>query len=472
MKKLLYVIAAIVVAVNFCLTSCIEDDFTTSPSEVMTFSVDTLDIGTIFTEEGSTTHRFVVYNRNSKMLNISNISLSGENAQYFRLNVDGMSGREFSDVEIRGKDSIFVFVEVTLPANGVDLPTDVTASLDFTANGVTRSVVVSATGQDVVRLYGKVLDEDTYFTAGKPYQIYDSLVVSPGATLTIDPGAQLCFHDGSYLAVRGTLVANGETDNEITLAGDRTGNVVTDISFDLMASQWLGVFFTSTSSGNRMTNTCIKNTVLGVCIGSQDEVEKQPDLTMINCRLRNSADVVLNAVHAQVKAYGCEFAEASNGLVYLQGGEHVFNHCTFANYYLFSAINGAALQFAHHSEATDDESGVPYLRAEFSNCIIYGNGSDLSHGDLTGTSVYLRSCLLKSEGSDDDNFINCIWGADPKYYTVREDYYFDYRLKPESEAIGVGDASLTASEAAVDRYGNRRTAPVDLGAYVYTETIE
>jgi len=118
MKKLLYVIAAIVVAVNFCLTSCIEDDFTTSPSEVMTFSVDTLDIGTIFTEEGSTTHRFVVYNRNSKMLNISNISLSGENAQYFRLNVDGMSGREFSDVEIRGKDSIFVFVEVTLPANG------------------------------------------------------------------------------------------------------------------------------------------------------------------------------------------------------------------------------------------------------------------------------------------------------------------------------------------------------------------
>jgi hypothetical protein len=91
---------------------------------------------------------------------------------------------------------------------------------------------------------------------------------------------------------------------------------------------------------------------------------------------------------------------------------------------------------------------------------------------LTGTSVYLRSCLLKSEGSDDDNFINCIWGADPKYYTVREDYYFDYRLKPESEAIGVGDASLTASEAAVDRYGNRRTAPVDLGAYVYTETIE
>ncbi len=472
MKKLLYIVAVTVIAAIFGLTSCIEDDFTTSPSEVMTFSVDTLDIGTIFTDEGSATHRFVVYNRNSKMLNISNVSLSGENAQYFRLNVDGMSGKEFSNVEIRGKDSIFVFVEVTLPENGVDLPVDVTAQLDFTANGVTRSVVLSATGQDVIRLYGNVIDEDMHFTAGRPYQIYDSLVVSQGATLTLDAGAKLCFHDGSYLAVRGTLMANGETDNEVTLCGDRTGDVITNVTFDLMASQWLGVFFTSTSSGNKLTNTCIKNTVYGVNIGNETESEDTPDLTLINSRLRNSADLALNAVHANVKAYGCEFAEASNGLVRLQGGTHIFNHCTFANYYLFSAIGGAALQFAHHSYETDDESGKPYLRAEFTNSIIYGNGSDLSHGDLTDTSVYLRRCLIKSSGSDDDNFIECVWGGDPKYYTVREDYYFDYRLKPESDAIGAGDASLTASEAIVDRYGQRRIAPVDLGAYVYTESIE
>ena len=34
------------------------------------------------------------------------------------MNVDGLSGREFHNVEIRAKDSIYVFVEATLPENG------------------------------------------------------------------------------------------------------------------------------------------------------------------------------------------------------------------------------------------------------------------------------------------------------------------------------------------------------------------
>ena len=100
------------------LPSCIEDGFSTSPSDQPTFSTDTLDLGVIFTDEPSPTSRFVVYNRNSKSLSVSRIALSGANAGLFRLNVDGISGETFSDVEIRGKDSIFVFVEATLPENG------------------------------------------------------------------------------------------------------------------------------------------------------------------------------------------------------------------------------------------------------------------------------------------------------------------------------------------------------------------
>ncbi|MDE6396151.1 MAG: hypothetical protein K2K84_02645, partial [Muribaculaceae bacterium] len=95
-------------------------------------------------------------------------------------------------------------------------------------------------------------------------------------------------------------------------------------------------------------------------------------------------------------------------------------------------------------------------------------GSDISHGTLDGTSVYLRNCLLKSNGSDDYNFINCLWGEDPLYYTVRNDYVFDYRLKPESPAIGAADATLnTHPAAAVDAYGQPRNTPPDLGAYTF-----
>ena len=105
--------------------------------------------------------------------------------------------------------------------------------------------------------------------------------------------------------------------------------------------------------------------------------------------------------------------------------------------------------------------------ADISNSIIYGNGTEISHGNLTDTAITLRYCLLKSEGSNDDNFISCIWGKDPLYYTVREEYIFDYRLKNGSPAIGAGHPEYTLPEAEFDRYGLPRGSQPDMGAYVY-----
>ena len=93
-------------AIGMALTSCIEDDFTTSSSDVLEFSTDTLAFDTVLTEEGTATRRFMVYNRHKKMINISSITLDGGNPQVkFYLNVDGMSGEAFNNVEIRGEDS-------------------------------------------------------------------------------------------------------------------------------------------------------------------------------------------------------------------------------------------------------------------------------------------------------------------------------------------------------------------------------
>ncbi len=454
------------------LTSCIEDGFSTSPGDCPTFSVDTLDMGVIFTEQPSTTHRFTVYNRASKGINISNISISGANADLFRLNVDGFSGREFSDVEIRAKDSIFVLVETTLPANGATVPVEVTAALDFVTNGVKQTVTLAAQGRDVTRLYATVLDRDTHLRAGKPYQVFDSLVVAPGVTLTVDPDAEFYFHDGAMMVVRGTLKALGAQDHEITFAGDRTGYVAADIPFDLMSRQWIGMFFTSTSHANELNYCHICNTWQGVTVSGLDAPDDAlPDVTMVNSRLRNSGGFALETYYARINAYGCEIAEAASGAVLLHGGEHVFNHCTLANYYLFSILEGPILQFGQINPVTDDGSGRPMVRADISNTIIYGNGMDLSNGDLTDTAVTLRNCLLKSDGTDDDNFINCVWGSDPLYYTVREEYIFDYRLREGSPAIGAGNGALTAPAAAVDRYGLPRGATPEIGAYVYTENI-
>lgn len=466
MKQSLYYIIALLMAV-VGLTACIDDSFTDSPADQPRFSVDTLSMGVVFTDQLTVTHRFTVSNPASKSLSIGRIALSGDGADYFRLNVDGFSGREFSNVEIRGKDSIFVFVEATLPPSQIDLPLEVKAYVDFTTNGVTRSVVLSALGQDVERLHGLVVTEDTVLDSPRPYQIFDSLVVAPGATLTVAPGVRLLFHDKAYMAVDGRLLCLGTADNPVTLAGDRTGNVVSDISFDLMSRQWDGLYFSPGSNGNRLEHTVVKNTVNGVVIDGDDAPDGSTSLSLLNCRLRNSGATALAAIHADITADGCEFAEAASGLVYLHGGNHMFSQCTFANYYLFAAISGPAIAFSHIDGESDDLSDHPYGKAFIDNSIIYGLGADLSHGDLSGSEIYIRRSLLKSKGTDDDNFIECIWGEDPLYYTIRNEYIFDYQLREDSPAIAAGDPALVSERAAVDAYGLSRGSQPDLGAYVY-----
>ncbi len=471
MKYLLWCVALMIAT---ALSSCIEDGFTTAAADQPRFSVDTLHIGNVYAEETSSTQKFIVYNPHDKGLKISSIKMSGEYAEYFKLNVDGFSGDEFTDVEIRANDSIYVFVSANIPSLD-DGPIrfeflNMYANIDFVTNGVSSHVAVDVTGQNVTRLRAYEVAENERFNGLIPYMIYDSLVVAEGATLTLDAGAHLVFHDGARMIVRGSLKTNGTAEKYVTFEGDRTGEVISGVSFDIMSRQWDGVYFTPSSHDNSLSHTIIRNTTYGVTVLGDES--RTPDLTMVNSRLRNSGDLVLEAIDAKISAYGCEFAEAANGLVRLEGGEHMFNHCTFANNYLFSVIAGPAVTFAHFMEDSSDESPTPLMKATFTNSIIYGYGNDVSHGDLTGTNVVFNTCLLKSAGENDDNFINCLWNTDPLFYTEREEYFFDYRLRPDSPAIGAADASLTDSRATVDGYDRQRGSQPDLGAYVYTPPTE
>lgn len=464
MKNLQITILLSLLAV-FLFSSCIEDGVSTSSSDQPVFSVDTLRLTESFTGATTPTGRFIVHNRNSKIISISSIALRDKEQGIFKLNVDGISGKEFQNVEIRPNDSIFVFVEAKLPVNGVDEPVVVENILDFNTQGVTRSVVLSAKGQDAVDINGVTLTENTTWTDAKPYHIYDSLVVAEGVTLNLTPGTRLAFHDKAYMKVYGTLNSEGTPEKPVQFTGDRAGFVASNIPYEIMSGQWDGVFFAPTSKDNLLKFTSVRNYSNGIVL---DNVASSPALKVIASQLRNSNGYVLAALNCNVELYASELAEASEGILYLEGGSHIINHCTIANYYLFSALGGPAVQFYHLDEASDNGSGMPYLTADISNTIIYGNGTELNVGDFTGKQVFLRNTLLRSAGSDDDNFINCLWDTDPMYYTVRSDYYFNYHLKPESPAIGAANPSLTHPNSMIDFSGNRRNIyEPELGAYVF-----
>ena len=469
-------------------TSCIEDGFTTSSNDVLAFNRDTVAFDTVITLQGTATKQMVVYNRSKKQINISSINVAGLASKgHFHLNVDGVRGDAFQNVEIRGNDSIYIFIEAKLDEMNDDEPVYLEDRLEFVTNGVTQSVTLSAWGQDVIRITGDTIDSDTRFTGNKPYLIYDTMFVARDVTLTLDPGTTLLFHDKAVMRCAGRMLANGTVEEPITFRGDRLDRIVGETSFDIMSGQWGGIIFTPPTTGNVLKHVVMKGSTIGMhCSSNYKNDTVRCALKLVNCVLTNSASTCLVTQGCYVEAIGTEFSDAAEEVCYLLGGKVMMRQCTFANNYLFSSPSLPIVQVFN----VDFEQGYfDKIRAYFDNCILHGLCTELSAGLLNfpndtilennvlmldGFDVYMRYCLFKSAGTDNAHFINCVWEGEPAFLTVRDDYLFDYRLGNESDAIGKGNPVLCPDEARYDRYGNDRfdRGALDLGAYVWINVPE
>ncbi|MCH5228057.1 MAG: hypothetical protein J1F16_09645 [Muribaculaceae bacterium] len=448
------------------LPSCISDDITDSPSATLSFSTDVVSFGTVFTDLSTPTARLLVFNRNKKGVMVSSIRFKNPDSP-FRINVDGISGTSFTDVEIRGNDSIYVFLECFVDADESYEPRQVSDQLEFVTNGVLQQVEVEAWAWNVTRLHALSVKEDMVMTSERPYVLFDTLTVEPSATLTIEPGAWLLFHDKAAINVKGTLLALGTTDNIIRMSGDRLDDILPDVPYDQLAGQWGGINIAPESFGNRMEFVNMRSTVSGLQIDSCNDLSKTK-LVLINSWLHNSQNNVLNVEYGSVEAYGCCFSEAAASVVRLIGGKHKFVQCTIANSYLFSSYYQPNLFLGHLLPDEDEDDKQPLMQASFENGIIWGEiGQPLYPGDLIGSDVYMRYMLFKANGEDDENFINCIWNEDPLFYTIRSDYYFNYQLQPDSPALRRGNPEYLTPQCMFDMNGIYRleNGLPALGAY-------
>ena len=473
-RHLLWIVAALCLSMAL-FSSCIEDGFTTSSSDILEFNMDTVAFDTVITLQGTATKQMVVYNHSPKQINISSIKVAGlSDKGHFYINVDGIRGDEFQNVEIRGNDSIFIFIEAFLDEMEKNEPTLIEDRLVFFTNGKEQKVLLSAWGQDVVRINGDTISTDASFTADKPYLIYDTLFVAPHVKLTIDAGTTLLFHDKGAIRCAGTMLANGTAEAPITFRGDRLDRIVGETSFDIMSGQWGGVIFTTPTMGNVLKHVIMRGSTIGMHCRNDYGDTTQCALKLVNCVLTNSATTCLAALACKIEAIGTEFSDAGEEVAYFEGCNLQASQCTFANYYLFGVSDLPVVSVYNAQFANGD---LLKMNASFDNCIFYNSLSknpEINDGNLDGFDVYLRYCLLKSSGVDDDHFINCVWKGDPCFLTVREDYIFDYRLGNESDAIGKGNPDLCPVEARYDRYGKDRfaTGAIDLGAYVWTYSPE
>lgn len=61
----------------FQLTACKKDQFITTSGAGLEFSLDTLTFDTVFTNLGTATRRFKVYNPHNQIIRINNVFLGG-----------------------------------------------------------------------------------------------------------------------------------------------------------------------------------------------------------------------------------------------------------------------------------------------------------------------------------------------------------------------------------------------------------
>jgi len=84
----------------------------------LNFSQDTIYLDTVFTGLGSSTRILKVYNTSPENMTVDRIRLARGVGSYYRMNVDGISGKSVENVEILAGDSAYVFIEISPDAQG------------------------------------------------------------------------------------------------------------------------------------------------------------------------------------------------------------------------------------------------------------------------------------------------------------------------------------------------------------------
>lgn len=430
---------------------------------------------TVFTTIGSTTRILKVFNNYKEKLLISSVKIGGGDMSNFRMNVNGIAGNEVLDLEIPPKDSIFIFVEVTVDPVGQNMPMVVQDSIEFKTNFNIQKIPVIAWGQDFHLIKSKLLKNETW-TNDKPYLVYNYAYVDSLSTLTIEEGAQIHFHKGAGLYVKGKLLVNGTNAEPVIFTADRL-----ETDYKNVPEQWNGILLFSGSHGNVINYGQIKNAVIGLQVGTIEH-EGFASLTLANSKIENMSYAGIFSLKSKIYAYNtlidnCGFYAAA----LLVGGEYEFYHTTIANYWggwsrkprTTSSLAISNFLPVPKSDGTSTIYQGDLNKLIFANSIIYGNNPveiELGNNHKNLFNYYFDNCIIQMPdtfNTTDKNRFNNIWkGAkyDPKFIDVSKKLIFELDTLSPAKDIG----NITYSKLfPFDMKGKDRNADKapDLGAY-------
>ncbi len=470
-KQILLLLLILISVLSF--NSCKDDEVSTNPSYQLAFSENTLTFDTVFTTIGSTTASILVYNNNKEALNISSIHLAEGASSPFKINVSGKNSLDhsFENTYIRGKDSLFIFVQVTVDPTLQNTPLLIEDSIVFKVNGNTQYLTLQAYGQDVIILKDKFILNDTTLLNTKPYLIFGDLSIGPSKTLTIEKGSTLHFHNNAALKVHGNLNAIGTLNEPITFRGDRIDNIFKDTPYDAYSGQWDGLIFTAETGIHVLEHVNIRNAKTGIDIECGDLV--MPKLSIKNSIIHNFDSCGIKAKKADLEIVNSQISNTGQYCIKIQGGNFKLSHCTLANYFSKIKRSTPSVYITNHED--EGQSLLPITQGTIKNCIIHGNRDDELTLDYkydntpvaTDFNVTISNSLINSDSSADTYYSNILWSNSSELiFEETEEYPYNFALHQDSPAKNSADM-ITAALYPTDKNDTNRLidGQADMGAY-------
>lgn len=484
MKKNVFFISVVVMV---CLSSCVEENVSYDENLELTFSCDTLIMDTLFAEQQSATGRFMIYNENKNALNIASIRMAGGSSSYFRFNVDGRiagRGETLKDIVIKGRDSLFVFVEMTPPSTDNESYIVLFDSLLFECNGRTKDVKLMAVGSDARVLRSKVYTSNATLDSLRPNLVFNHIYVAEGAKLTITEGTKLYMHGGANIVVDGELECRGTFEHPVVIRGDRFDyiNDVDQTPYDRTPNQWGGIYLQNAQSHNVIENTHVRGASMGILLVGANRSE--PILELRNSVIHNSGAYGVYAQQGSLVIENSEISNCGESCIALLGGTLRMAHTTVANYYRYASRKNPSVRILNYVMQNGVRLTFPVTSAVIENSIIFGgNAEELELGQdttsVTDFNVLLSHTLIKGKRVDSDRFVDCFWarsqnernGIDTVFVNtsivdITETGYFNFHLDSLSCARDCGSTSVsTLYPIDLDANPRNTDGKPDLGAY-------
>ncbi len=446
------------------IIGCNRDDISfESPSQLLRFSADTVFCDTVYNQVRSETYAVKVYNSEDKDVLIPKISLESGASSLYRINVDGKAGTDFTNVPLRKKDSLYIFVEIAPVANAPEVIAE--DRINFQTAAGNQHVTLFSVVQDAeffieTATNPNILYGDTNWTNEKAKIIFGNLTLDENRTLDIQQGTKVYFfkNSGMKISKNAKLNVNGTLGNEVIFRGDRN-----DTRYDTIPRNWNGISFEKDSE-LRMKYARVFGGTRGL---EMNETNAEIDNTIIHTFQEFGIFAVKSDITARnLVMNNC--GEANIGI--FKGGNVNLTHCTLANYWDLDASLPALGIYATNewtNQSGTTENGA--LNLNVNNSIIYGDAENMVElnpiSGQTFTTAFNYS-LLKYGSKATYATSNTIKNEDPKF----ENYFthkMNLRVKDNSPAKGKGSYSYVSGILTQDIAGNSRTNPPTIGAYQY-----